>query len=166
MDAAAKTLGAGQVDGVIYVTAHGLPTMRAEDAIDQLRQQGVTTVDKLRSIQLAEEKADFLRFTQTLSSTLRSGRRLKWLIVTMNKSDLCDDERTALNHYVAGDFGNVVQRLHSEVGKNNLQIEFTTVCAYPSAFQWGGSTIQPTSSLADKDASIAKLLALIESFCD
>ncbi|SDI77352.1 hypothetical protein [Variovorax sp. OV700] len=138
--------GNEELEGVIHVVNFGYVHPRNPVVAEALiKNDGLDTVEKLRAANLDSEIQTLTALLTDVRKAHVRHRRPKWLVIAVNKVDLFADRRDeALRFYHPsgqGAFSKVLREFQNEVGQNNFPIYVLQACAFETAFNWNGATI-------------------------
>lgn len=134
------------LEGLIHVVDFGFSGPRDPVVANELIQEdGLDTVEKLRSRNLDREVDALKLELANLRKLLSAKNNFKWIVIAVNKIDLFGGQlESALSHYhPAGDssFGKELRAFQAEVGSNNLKVYVAKTCASEDDFKWGDEMV-------------------------
>ncbi len=158
------------VDGVVHLVSYGHATSRNPDAVDALvRDLKINTVAKYQKLQLERELEDLAQTCQAIREAHRKARSPKWLVVAVDKIDLFHDVIAKARRYYSPDadspFAEQLRALTAQVGTDNFRWEAAPVCGCLAPFEWNGKALVPQLREEERQAYLAQLLRLLESYC-
>jgi hypothetical protein len=134
------------LEGIIHVVDWGYTTLR-DDSVrkSMVDVRKIDTVDKFREHNLQRELREFEELLGNVKQSIRNGRGPKWIVIAVSKIDLyestLDDAQQYYHPGCGGPFSRLVESFYSAVGKDNIQVVCTPVCAQPEAFEWNGHKV-------------------------
>ncbi len=137
-----------QLEGVIYVANWGYTDVWNVTQKEQMIENGVDNIEKLRITNLAGELEDFKFICKKIQETFAIGKAPKWLAIVVNKADLFFDKNeldTAQAYYHPkgdSDFSKIIQQLMEQVGEQRLKCACIPLCSYEKDLEWNGDTVK------------------------
>jgi len=144
--------------GVVHVVSHGYvgPLLPAAEA--ELVEQGVTTVDRYRKVQLKNELRDFEKTCDEIGRSIRRTGSPQWIMIAVAKADLYWPEAVAAQRYyltnARSPFVRILNSLRRDVGENNLEVSAAPVSAWLEDFVYNGSRIPSVLKPFERDYQV------------
>lgn len=157
------------VDGVVFVAASGLVTLRDEKAVEANIDRGYSTIDDWRALNIGNEVEYLKEVAAKIRSTKAKSRRPRWLLVAATKTDLyyneVSKEEKFYSPHFESDFSNVLHELRCDVGRDNFEWEAVPVCSQLDDFVWGEETLVSQLSEDSRDHYLAQMTRRLGEMC-
>ncbi|MEO0701875.1 MAG: GTPase [Pseudomonadota bacterium] len=157
------------VDGVIFVAASGLVTLREENAVEANISRGYRSIDDWRALNVGGEIEYLKEVAAKIRSTKAKNRRPRWLLVAATKTDLYYDdvseEEKFYSPHFESNFSNVLHTLRCDVGRDNFEWEAVPVCSQMDDFIWGEQSLTSQLSSEDRDHYLAQMTRRLGELC-
>jgi 50S ribosome-binding GTPase len=135
-----------QLKGVIHVVDWGYTAERdAEIRRGRIEKDKIDTIEKIRSLNLAAEIADFRDTCSKIESAKAEFAKPDWLLIVVNKVDLfmsdIDAAQTYYSPSMESDFTAPLHDLMGRIGRNNLRCAALPVFVWDDPFEWNGHRV-------------------------
>lgn len=157
-----------EISGLIYVVCGGLAHPRSPDAKAHLLQK-YPSIESFMEKKLEEELEDFDKTCHELETYWRKHRKPFWLLVVTAKADLYQDRLPDISDCYCpgggGAFAQRVERLQSDIGRLNIEVDSVAVSCLPEDFAWGDSIVKSQIDEVARRAYVTRLRAKVFDLC-
>ncbi|SMX40217.1 hypothetical protein [Octadecabacter ascidiaceicola] len=157
------------VDGIVFVAASGLVSLRDERAMRLMIEKGINTTEKWRDLNRQTELEELSQICTLLRTLKMKARKPKWLLVAATKIDLDYHNIELVKDYYSpsgsGPFPTRLNELLAQLGSDNFEWDSVPVCSQLDDFEWGGQRISPNLNEAQRDHYLAQMLQKMGELC-
>ena len=136
-----------ELQGVIFVVDWGFTGVRDNTLKESMiRNQGINTLEKLRQHNLKSEIAYFKRICDKIRESYSCGRKIKWILIVVNKVDLFPESvENAMNYYASNaesPFVRILNETLKSIGELNIKCSIMPISAWQSDFSWNKEIVE------------------------
>jgi GTPase SAR1 family protein len=160
----------GELQGVMFVTDWGFTGVRDNTLKESMiKNQGIDTLEKLRQHNLKSELAYFRRACDKVREAYSNGRKIKWVLIVVNKVDLFPESvEEAMNYYSSNPdspFAEILNETLKSIGELNIKCSIMPISAWQSDFSWNNETVKTNLGGTDIEReSFRELITKIAEF--
>lgn len=160
--------GEDPVEGVIHVAANGFIDVRNEESRRVLLENGLSSVEKFRTQQLAAELEDLRSTCDEIRRAHQSGAGPSWMLVVVSKADLyTKDIRDVQRYYssASSEFGRIMSALVSKVGEDNFRWSAMPLCTWLEDFSWADEVRSSKIRVGQRNEMLMSYMKRLEEYC-
>jgi tRNA U34 5-carboxymethylaminomethyl modifying GTPase MnmE/TrmE len=136
-----------ELEGVMFVADWGFTGVRDNTLKESMiKNYKIDTLEKLRQHNLKSELAYFKRTCDKIREAYSCGRKIKWLLIVLNKVDLFSESvEDAMNYYYSNPespFVEVLNETLKSIGELNIKCAIMPISAWQSDFQWNDEKVK------------------------
>ena len=136
-----------ELQGVMFVTDWGFTGVRDNTLKESMiKNQGIDTLEKLRQHNLKSELAYFRRACDKIREAYSNGRKIKWVLIVVNKVDLFPESvDEAMNYYstnIDSPFVEILNETLKSIGELNIKCSIMPISAWQSDFSWNNVEVK------------------------
>lgn len=136
-----------ELQGVMFVTDWGFTGVRDNTLKESMiKNQGIDTLEKLRQHNLKSELAYFRRTCDKIREAYSNGRKIKWVLILINKVDLFPTTiENAMSYYSLNSdsaFAEILKETIKSIGELNIKCSVMPISAWQSDFSWNKDAVK------------------------
>lgn len=136
-----------ELQGVMFVTDWGFTGVRDNTLKESMiRNQGIDTLEKLRQHNLKSELTYFKRVCDKIREAYSCGRKIKWVLIVVNKVDLFPESvENAMNYYATNadsPFVKILNETLKSIGELNIKCSVMPISAWQNDFSWNKEEVK------------------------
>ena len=153
-----------ELEGVIFVVDCGFTGVR-ESTLKKsmIENEGINTLEKLREYNLKVELTYFKRVCEKIREAYSNRRRIKWLLIAVNKVDLLHEESLDdfMKYYSPNSdspFATILNETMKSIGELNIKCLTVPVSAWQTDFSWNNEEVKTNLGGTDIERELFKAL--------